>query len=117
MDNESTKLLFVCTFNQMRSCTAEKIFEQIDGFSAKSAGLAPNAKVKLTHAHLDWADMIFVMEENQRIHIQNQAENALNGKPVINLDVSAEYGFMENDLVCELKKKLSTHLNLPENIL
>ncbi len=56
------KILFICNQNQNRSKTAEEIFK--GRFETKSAGLYNESPV--TEEQLEWADAVFVMEEEQR---------------------------------------------------
>lgn len=60
-----SNFLFVCSRNQWRSPTAEKVFKQ-KGYSARSAGTSPNAKNTISVADINWADLIFVMEKSIR---------------------------------------------------
>lgn len=61
-----TNLLFLCSRNRLRSPTAERVFADWPGVETASAGLAPDADEPLTPEHLDWADLIFVMEPVHR---------------------------------------------------
>lgn len=63
-------LLFVCRYNEKRSCTAETIFAA-EGYSVKSAGTSRNATVTLSDEIKGWADIIFTMEEKHRAIITN----------------------------------------------
>ena len=96
------KLLFICTFNLQRSPTAEKIFK--DKYDTKSAGIADTAKVPLTSELLEWADIVFVMEEGHRKFISGKFPNLK--KKIINLDIHDRYYFMDEELVKVLKEKV-----------
>ncbi|MGH8106566.1 MAG: phosphotyrosine protein phosphatase, partial [Arenimonas sp.] len=61
--NEPTNILFICSRNQWRSPTAEKIWHQRHGVSARSAGTSPNARRTVSAKDFQWADIIFVMED------------------------------------------------------
>jgi predicted protein tyrosine phosphatase len=56
-------VLFVCTGNVDRSPTAEAMFKDAEGVSAKSAGTSYAATVPITPKLIKWADVIFVMED------------------------------------------------------
>ena len=61
------KLLFVCTANIDRSPTGEDIFKDEPGYEVKSAGtMIGYADNPLTIELVDWADLIFCMEEYHR---------------------------------------------------
>lgn len=46
------KLLFVCSKNKWRSLTAEKIFNGVNGYDARSAGTEEKARLKITSGHI-----------------------------------------------------------------
>ena len=100
------KLLFVCTLNLQRSPTAEQIFK--DKFETKSAGVGENAKQPLTAELLEWADVVFVMEEWQKKAIGDKFPKQYLKKKIINLDISDMYNFMNEELVRVLKEKVET---------
>jgi predicted protein tyrosine phosphatase len=56
------RILFVCGRNVDRSPTAEHLFDGIDGFEAKSAGVSLGATVPLTRELMERADAVYVME-------------------------------------------------------
>ena len=64
--NQRIKLLFVCTYNKMRSKTGEALYYNDPRFEVKSAGIDDDAEVRLSWDLLDWADCTVVMED---IHI------------------------------------------------
>ena len=59
------KVLFVCNQNENRSKKAELLFKV--EFETQSAGLFNNAPLK--KSQLEWADIVFVMEDFQRNEI------------------------------------------------
>jgi predicted protein tyrosine phosphatase len=74
------KLLFICSRNRLRSLTAEKMFEGMTGYQARSAGTQPEARILVTAGHLGWADLIFVMEKSHLQRLQQKFPEALVGK-------------------------------------
>lgn len=102
-------ILFVCSRNQWRSPTAEKIYKNHSIVTAKSAGTEPSARIKLTSKMIQWADLIFVMEKK---HKQRMAENfpeEIPGKKIIVLEIPDEYGFMDQELIEEIKTKVDVY--------
>lgn len=63
--------------------------------------------------HLGWADLIFCMEKSHLQKLQQKYPDALAGKEVITLHIADEYEFMAEDLIDELKAKLSPYVILP----
>jgi predicted protein tyrosine phosphatase len=112
--NEPQKLLFVCTENRMRSLTAEMLYEGFPGYEVKSAGTELSARIPVTQEHVQWADMIFVMEPEHEQILQEQFGQALEEKNVICLNIPDIYCYMEPALIDELKAALSGHVEVPE---
>ena len=105
-----TNLLFLCARNRLRSPTAEQVFASRPGVETASAGLAPDAEEPVTPDHLDWADIIFVMERAHRAKLQRRFKAHLKRARVICLDIPDDYAFMQPDLVALLEKKVSAFL-------
>lgn len=104
------KLLFVCGRNRIRSLTAERIFANVPGVQARSAGTQPNARVVVTEGHVGWADIIFVMERSHLNRLQQKVGDALNEKQVVVLRIPDEYEFMQEELIEELQEKVERYL-------
>ena len=64
-------LLFLCSRNQWRSPTAERLWRKTPGLSTRSAGLSKSARRRVTEADVIWADAILVMEETHSGVIPN----------------------------------------------
>ena len=98
------KLLFVCSQNKWRSLTAEKIFENHEGFSVKSAGTENGARIKITAGLVCWADIIFVIEKKHRFRIKEKFSDLLTDKPLHVLNIPDDYQFMDEELIENLKE-------------
>jgi len=92
-------LLFVCSRNQWRSPTGERIWRKTDGVSTRSAGTSRNVKRRLTLEDIQWADLILVMEEKHKSRIAAEFRGDLRFKPIHVLDIPDDYRFMDPDLV------------------
>ncbi len=108
------KLLFICSRNKFRSPTAEKLFEHVPAYAARSAGTQPDARIKVTEGLLGWADTIFFMERSHLQRVQHRYPEALSGKRTIVLHIPDEFEYMHPALIDELRTKLAEHLDLPE---
>lgn len=108
MINQS-KLLFICSRNQWRSPTAEKMFLN-KGFSARSAGTSPNAKRTVSAKDISWSTHIFVMEKKHKQRLVAKFTRLLDYKKIIVLDVPDEYKYMDKDLVEILDDSIEHHL-------
>ena len=104
------KLLFICSRNEIRSLTAERMFDGSAHYQARSAGTQPQARVKVTEGLLDWADLVFVMEKSHLRRLEERFSEAIAGKPVICLNIPDDYAYMEPALIEEFEGKLPEHL-------
>ncbi len=109
----ATKLLFVCSRNRKRSLTAEKMWEGVPGYKARSAGTQPGARIVVTEGHIGWADIIFAMEKSHVAKLRDRFPEALEGKRLIALHIPDDYEFMQPELVDELRAKLALHIEIP----
>jgi len=104
------KALFVCTGNMDRSPTAEWLLKGKKGFEAKSAGTWIHAEKRISKDLVDWADIIFAMEEKHKEAILAISPEAKD--KVIVLNVPDIYGRNDPELVRILEEKLSRHLKM-----
>lgn len=94
----------------MRSCTAETVYTA-KGYSVRSAGTEKWAKVTLSNEIILWADLIFVMEEKQKVIIETVLADASKDKKIIVLDIPDNYDYMESELVKLIKYRVTPYLN------
>ena len=99
-------LLFICSQNKLRSPTAEAVFAGIPGIDVDSAGLNNDAVVPLSPEQVEWADVIFVMEQEHRTKLNRKFKRHLNGQRVIVLGIPDDYAYMDPALVALLKVKV-----------
>jgi predicted protein tyrosine phosphatase len=88
--------LFVCNQGKYRSRTAATLF------GGKFAGVYVNLKKE----DLDWADVVYVFEEEQRTEIGKRFPKEYMQKKILNLEIADVYGYMDEKLVGELKGKI-----------
>ncbi|MCA1741964.1 MAG: hypothetical protein LC630_05800 [Bacteroidales bacterium] len=103
-------LLFVCTVNRMRSCTAETIYSANPAYKVKSAGISPTAPNQITGELLKWADKVFVMENLHRAFITEEFPGIDISQKLIVLGIPDFFYYMEPELVDLLKAKVDPHL-------
>jgi len=104
------RVLFVCGRNRFRSPTAEQTFAGFPGIETASAGLNPDADNPLGEDLVEWADIIFVMEDAQRQKLSARFRSSLKGIRVICLDIPDEFRAMDPELIRLLKSKVTPHL-------
>ena len=100
------KVLFICSQNRMRSPTAEQLFARHPGVECASAGLNRWADNPLSDALLEWADMIFVMEQAHVSQLSAHYAPYLGGKRVVCLDIPDIYPYMDPGLIELLQTKV-----------
>lgn len=103
-------VLFVCSRNKWRSPTAEKLFDGRDGLSARSAGTAASARIKVTEKLIRWADVILAMEKEHKARLIENFGPALDGKPIEILDIEDDYRYMDPELIAMLESTVTTVL-------
>ncbi|MBY0417480.1 MAG: hypothetical protein K2W88_05390 [Pararheinheimera sp.] len=107
-------ILFLCTANLNRSKTAEVHFTAKDPtHTYRSAGLSEkecrrNRTTLCTEDLLQWADVIFVMEDAHVRRIEQYTEQRFLTK-VINLDIPDIYKFAEAALIEKLESGMSAN--------
>jgi predicted protein tyrosine phosphatase len=106
----TTHLLFVCTANSCRSPTAEALYSSSRKYEARSAGVSPFANRPVTRDLLEWADIIFVMDERTDKHRTILLERFSNisglERKIRVLDVPDVYEYGDPELVSVLQQKL-----------
>ncbi|WP_419683648.1 low molecular weight protein tyrosine phosphatase family protein [Burkholderia theae] len=105
-----TRALFICSRNRLRSPTAEAVFAAWPGIETDSAGLAPDADMRLSADQLDWADIVFVMERAHRTRLSALFGAYLKHKQIVCLDIPDRYAFMQPKLITLLERKAGPFL-------
>jgi predicted protein tyrosine phosphatase len=102
--------LFICSRNQWRSPTAERVFAVGYGLSTRSAGTSKHAKHTISLKDIAWADMIFVMEQKHKQNIKEKFAQQLQHKKVIVLDIPDDFLYMDEALIEILKETMLPYL-------
>ena len=97
------KVLFICNQNENRSKTAEEIFR--NKFETKSAGLYNEKPVD--EKQISWADLVVVMEEEQRAEIAKRFPKQYMSKRIVSLDIPDIYHYNHPKLVSLLKSRIN----------
>lgn len=109
-NNQPKRILFVCTANVDRSPTAETLLKSVKGFEVRSAGIWPNSRNRVTRELIDWADLIFAMEEHHKraiLILKPEAESK-----IIVLNIPDIYPRNDPRLLEILKERISKHLGI-----
>jgi predicted protein tyrosine phosphatase len=103
-------ILFVCGRNRARSPTAEQVFADYPGIEVASAGTSRDADVPVTEELLEWADIVFVMENTQRAKLAAQFGASLRNTKIVCLGIPDDFAFMDPALVALLMAKVARYL-------
>ncbi|MBM3789081.1 MAG: phosphotyrosine protein phosphatase [Acidobacteria bacterium] len=107
-----TRLLFVCTANRHRSRTAQDIFGEDSRYEVLSAGTDaceddPDEQ-PVTADMVDWADLVFVMEEYHRRALSDRLPGCEN--KIVVLDIPDLFYRGDPRLVEILRQRVPPHL-------
>lgn len=106
------KILFICSRNQWRSPTGEQVWKAHPQISTRSAGTSPKARRTVTVKDIQWAEIIFVMEQKHKSRLQAQFTRLLDFKNIYVLDIPDEYQYMDRELIEILKQSVGSHLGI-----
>jgi predicted protein tyrosine phosphatase len=97
--------------NQWRSPTAEAIYRDDPRLEVRSAGIRSGAKRKLGVDDLEWANVVFVMEQEHKTVILEQF-SGVKLPPVIVLDIPDSFRYMDTELQEILKTSIEAELEV-----
>lgn len=103
-------VLFVCSRNQWRSPTAEKVWNKRPDLSCRSAGTSPRARRTVSAQDVRWADVVYVMEHKHKNRLLARFNKLLRNKPLHVLDIPDQYQYMDPELVEMLEQELQVFL-------
>lgn len=102
------KALFICNQNKNRSKTAEEYFKK--RFTTRSAGLYNEEPVE--EKDFSWADIVFVMEEDQRQELAERFPNQYLQKRILSLEIPDSYQYQQPELIQLLRKRMQEYEQL-----
>lgn len=104
------RVLFVCHFNRKRSATAERIFGKDPALEVLSAGTSQDALVRVNQRMLEWADAVFVMDDEQVRDLRAMFPGHPAVDRLICLEIRDVYHFLDPELVTLLQERTRPHL-------
>ena len=105
------RTLFICYYNRKRSATAERVFSRNLALDVRSAGTSDEAMVQVNERMLEWADVVFVMEDAQQRELARMFPDHPGLSRLICLDIPDRYEFLDPDLVTLLQERAQPHLD------
>ena len=86
------------------------LFKNHQVYNAKSAGTSDKARVKVNQKLIEWADIIFVMEQKHKDLLNQRFSSVLSGKQPIVLNIEDNYHFGDEELIGILEEALIDYL-------
>jgi predicted protein tyrosine phosphatase len=105
------RVLFVCHHNRRRSATAERVFAKRADLEVRSAGTSEAALARVNSRMLEWADLIFIMDDEQREALEQMFPEDPALARVVCLQIPDEYRFLDSELVRLLEERVEPYLN------
>jgi len=98
------RVLFVCNLGRNRSRTAAELFK--DRFETRYAGVYSEER-PVTAALLSWADVVVVMNDEQRREISERFPKEYGQKRILSLGVEDVYRYQQPELLELLKERVT----------
>ena len=105
------RVLFICQMNRSRSATAERLFCKRRDLEVCSAGTSDDARVRVNRRMLEWADVIFTMDEDQHDALSRLFPQHPSLDRLVCLDIPDKFGFLDPQLVTLLEERVSARLS------
>ena len=100
------RLLFLCSRNQWRSPTAEKVYQNDPRVVVRSAGTSASARCRVSENLLRWADHVLVMEHAHKQRLREQFPELVRELRIEVLDIPDDYEFMNPELVAMIRERV-----------
>ena len=104
-------ILVACGRNKRRSRTAEYLFKNDSRINIRSVGLSPKSERKMNENDVNWADIIFVMEDSQGARISG-IYRSCNLPPIEVLHIDDIYEYLDEELIHLLKDRINSTLKI-----
>ena len=103
-------ILFVCHLNRVRSATAERLFCRRVDLDVRSAGTSSDALVRVNARMLEWADVVFTMDDGQRLAIEQMFPRHPALAQLVCLEIPDQFTFLQPELVAMLEARVTPFL-------
>jgi predicted protein tyrosine phosphatase len=100
------RVLFICRVNRHRSATAERVFCKRRDLDVRSAGTSEDALVRVNKRMLEWADVVFTMDDQQRDALERMFPSHPALDRLICLDIPDDFTFLDPALVKLLEERV-----------
>ncbi len=103
-------ILFVCHQNRVRSATAERLFRRRVDLDVRSAGTSGDALVRVNARMLEWADVVFTMDDGQRTALEQMFPGHPALAQLVCLEIPDQFTFLQPELVAVLEARVTPFL-------
>lgn len=86
------------------------MFAKDPGLDARSAGTNEDALVRVNQRMLEWADILFTMDDDQRRALSSMFPNHPALAKIVCLDIADDYHFLDPQLIAMLRERTAPHL-------
>ena len=86
------------------------MFSKRVDLEVRSAGTASDALARVNTQMLDWADLIFIMDEQQRRSLRRRFAGHPALERLVCLEIPDEYTFLQPELISLLESRTRAHL-------
>ena len=107
------RVLFVCHFNRKRSATAERVFGKDPALDVRSAGTSIEAMVRVNARMLEWADIVFTMDDEQQREMARMFPGHPGLEKIVCLGILDQYDFLDPELVALLRERTAAYFTTP----
>jgi protein-tyrosine phosphatase len=107
--HQKPNILGVCGRNKRRSRTAEYLFKNDSRFNIRSVGLSPKSPRTINERDIQWASLIFVMDDDQAKRITATYRNSSLPKVQV-LHIDDVYEYLDPELIELLNDRIITTL-------
>jgi predicted protein tyrosine phosphatase len=111
LESERLNVLFICSKNQWRSPTAEKIYSKDPVVNTRSAGTSSKARRQVSLSDIKWSDLIIVMESKHKQRLVADFPEAMRYREIHVLGIEDNYKFMDPELIEELRAAIDPILS------
>ncbi len=89
------------------------MFSKRVDLEVRSAGTASDALARVNTQMLDWADLIFIMDEQQRRSLRRRFAGHPALERLVCLEIPDEYTFLQPELISLIESRTRAHLPPP----
>lgn len=111
MTSKRKNVLFVCSRNQWRSPTAERLYRKDQRLNVRSAGVSSAARRRISDQDINWADIVIAMDASHADRLRPIMRRVKSKTELHTLDIPDLYQFMDPELIDIIRDRLEPILS------